>query len=214
MTIDISVVEFRERFPAMSDVIVFPDGLILHQSAMAQCFISVGPTLRGDCYQMAIYLMTAHLVWSDYLIRQGQTTAGMVTGATVSTWNGAISVTVIEPNADIPYTVLFDRPAEIPITVKVIMRSAQGTIDPNVVIPNALIAYAMGELDGERGFVTGVDVSPFELAGAISLVHPGFFVQQVLISRGGEALSSNEITIMKNEVATLSEENVSVVINL
>ncbi|CNC89487.1 hypothetical protein [Yersinia pseudotuberculosis] len=41
MTIDISVVEFRERFPAMSDVIVFPDGLILHQSAMAQCFIDV-----------------------------------------------------------------------------------------------------------------------------------------------------------------------------
>ncbi len=129
-------------------------------------------------------------------------------------WNGAISVTVIEPNADIPYIVLFDRPAEIPITVKVIMRSAQGTMDPNVVIPNALIAYAIGNLDGERGFVTGVDVSPFELAGAISLVHPGFFVQQVLISRSGEALASNEITIMKNEVATLSEENISVVINV
>lgn len=40
MTIDISVVEFRERFPAMNDVIVFPDSLILHQSAMAQCFIT------------------------------------------------------------------------------------------------------------------------------------------------------------------------------
>ncbi|CNH75861.1 Uncharacterised protein [Yersinia pseudotuberculosis] len=93
MTIDISVVEFRERFPAMSDVIVFPDGLILHQSAMAQCFISVGPTLRGDCYQMAIYLMTAHLVWSDYLIRQGQTTAGIVTGATVS----KVSVSITPP---------------------------------------------------------------------------------------------------------------------
>ncbi len=47
---------------------------------------------EGSRFNVLLW-MTAHLVWSDYLIRQGQTTAGMVTGATVS----KVSVSITPP---------------------------------------------------------------------------------------------------------------------
>lgn len=128
-------------------------------------------------------------------------------------WNGGISVSVIEANAEIPYTVLFDRPIEVPITVKVTVRQGQSTQAPGSVVPDAMLQYAAGELDGERGFVTGGNVSPFELSGAVSLVQPGVFVQQVLISRDGNVLSTEEIAIAKNEVATLKHGDIIIVIN-
>lgn len=127
-------------------------------------------------------------------------------------WNGAVSVTIIEVNSGIPYTVLFDRPTEVPISVQVTIRKAQGTSDPSVAIPAALLAYAAGEIDGEIGFVVGENVSAFELAGAVSRVQPGYFVQRVLISRAGIALTSDEIVISKNEIGILKKELISVII--
>jgi len=93
--IDISVELFRERFPAMKNPEVFTDMEIINQSEMAQCFVSPGKTLKGECYQTAIYLMTAHLLWSGYLISQGQTSANIVTGATIS----KVSVSMQPPPA-------------------------------------------------------------------------------------------------------------------
>ena len=126
-------------------------------------------------------------------------------------WNGAVSVTVTEPNAEIPYTVQFDRPTEVPIAVQVIASQGQSALNPKEVVPEAIVQYANGELDGERGFVVGVNVSPFELSGAVSLVQPGVFVRSVLISRNGD-FSANEIVIGKNEVATIVVSDVSVVV--
>lgn len=129
-----------------------------------------------------------------------------------SGWNGDVSVTVTEPNAEIPYTVQFDRPKEVPIAVQVIVSQGQSAFNPKEVVPDAMVQYANGELDGERGFVVGVNVSPFELAGAVSLVQPGVFVRSVLISRDGAILTSEEMNILKNEVATLNTSSISVVV--
>lgn len=90
-----SVDEFRIRFPAMKDENKFPPDQIQAQWKMAKCFISPGRTLKGDCLENALYLMTAHLVWSAWLISQGQTTANVVTGATIS----KVSVSMQPPPA-------------------------------------------------------------------------------------------------------------------
>lgn len=127
-------------------------------------------------------------------------------------WNGTLSVTVIEPHSGVPYTVLFDRPTEIPISVHVSVRQGQSALDPGIVVPDALLKYAAGELNGERGFITGGNVSPFELAGAINMAQPGIFVQQVLVSRDGREPTTEEITIAKNEVATLDRANITIVV--
>lgn len=91
----LSIDEFRQRFPAMADPVVFPDAQILAQWEMATCFISQGRTLKAKCLETALYLMTAHLLWSGWLISQGQTSANIVTGATIS----KVSVSMQPPPA-------------------------------------------------------------------------------------------------------------------
>lgn len=127
-------------------------------------------------------------------------------------WNGETTVTIIEENAQIPYTVLFDRPQQVPIDVNVVIRKSIGLADINEAIIDALLAYADGEIDGERGFVVGENVSAFELAGAINIKHPGIFVKQILISRDDDPVTNNEIIINKNEIATLDRANITITI--
>lgn len=91
----IDIARFRAQFPALADPVTFPDALIQAQWMQAQCFISPGKTLRGHCYESALYLMTAHLTWSNHMISLGQTTAGVVTGATIS----KVSVSITPPPA-------------------------------------------------------------------------------------------------------------------
>lgn len=92
---ELDIEAFRTRFPSMKDPVVFTHELITSQWYQAQCFISPGRTLKGKCLENALYLMTAHLVWSHWLIMQGQTTANVVTGATIS----KVSVSMQPPPA-------------------------------------------------------------------------------------------------------------------
>lgn len=125
-----------------------------------------------------------------------------------SGWNGAVSVTVIEPNAEIPYTVLFDRPKDVPIKISVTVR--RGTVDQ---VKTAIMQYANGEIDGERGFIVGGDVSPFEIAGAINLYRTEIFVRKLLVSRGGDPLAATEVSIAKNEIPTIKAEDIAVILD-
>lgn len=124
-------------------------------------------------------------------------------------WNGDVTVTVVEPNAGIPYDVQFDRAKEVPIYVKVTVSRGGEVLDPYKVVPDAMVRYALGKIDGEQGFVVGVNVSPFELAGAVNIAHPEMFVKRILVSRNNN-FSVEEIVILKNEVATLEIENIDV----
>lgn len=92
---ELDIDDFRTRFPEMKDPVIYTCELIASQWHQAQCFISPGRVLRGDCFENALYLMTAHLVWSHWMIMQGQTTANVVTGATIS----KVSVTMQPPPA-------------------------------------------------------------------------------------------------------------------
>ncbi|MBC3211366.1 baseplate J/gp47 family protein [Serratia fonticola] len=122
-------------------------------------------------------------------------------------WNGAVSVTVIEPNAEIPYTVLFDRPKDVPIKISVTVR--RGTVDQ---VKAAIMQYVNGEIDGERGFIVGGDVSPFEIAGAINLYRTEIFVKSLLVARAGEPLAATEVAIARNEIPAIKAENINVTV--
>ncbi|XYQ53307.1 DUF4054 domain-containing protein [Pectobacterium carotovorum] len=93
--ITLDITQFRATFQPLADAVDFPDEQIQAQFLMAQCYISPGRTLRGECLKNALYLMTAHLLWSAHLIAKGQTTANVVTGATIS----KVSVTMLPPPA-------------------------------------------------------------------------------------------------------------------
>lgn len=127
-------------------------------------------------------------------------------------WNGGVYVNVEERIKDIivPYVVQFDRPKEIDIVVNVEIKPAAGVVDAESAIKNALVRYAEGQIEGEKGLSIGVNVSPFELSSAIALSQPSIFIRNISIARAGDAPASAELTIKINELAKIKEENITV----
>lgn len=84
-THELDLVVFRDTFPAFAANPPFTDGRIQAQWNMATGFISPedGVWLMGVPLQNALNLLTAHLLQVGVWIAAGQTTVGVVTGATV-----------------------------------------------------------------------------------------------------------------------------------
>lgn len=122
-------------------------------------------------------------------------------------WNGDTTVTVVEPASGQSYAVKFDRPDEIGILIRV--TTSNGNADN---IRQALVDYADGLQEGEAGFVVGADVSPFELAGAISRDYPQYYISKVEISLLSPiAYQVTPIEIAINEIAATQTSYISVV---
>jgi hypothetical protein len=131
-------------------------------------------------------------------------------------WNGAVEVDVLEPASGQTYTVKFDRPELVPILVRVTVRQMDSTTDPQVSVPESVLAYAENDIDGETGLVVGQPVSPFEIAGAVNQLTPGIFVTKVEIapvpSMGPPIWQTTELDIALNEKATTTISSVTVVV--
>lgn len=128
-------------------------------------------------------------------------------------WNGAVTVAVVEPLSMQSYNVKFDRPTLIPVLVRAWVRSDSVLLDPITSTKDAIMAYVNGELEGERGFVVGADVSSFELAGAVNRNAPGIYVQKLETSDdAGATWSSDEIPITIAQKATLIPTNITVTV--
>lgn len=128
-------------------------------------------------------------------------------------WNGATTVAVVEPSSGQTYSVEFDRPDEVQMLVRVTVRVGTATEDPQAVIPEAVVAYANGEMPGEPGFVVGAAVSPFELAGAVSRLVPAFHVVLVEVAPVSTGVyQSTQYPVALDEVARVVASSVTVVI--
>lgn len=97
-------------------------------------------------------------------------------------YNGATSVVVTDPTSGQVNTVLFDRPAVIPVLARITIRGNSEVADPVASVIAAVLAYAAGLINNEPGFVVGAQVSPFELAGAITNLTPTINVNKVEVS--------------------------------
>lgn len=128
-------------------------------------------------------------------------------------WNGDISVTVVDPSSEQEYEVLFDRSTPVPMLVKVTVRVGLATVDVQNVMRAAVLAYARGEIPGERGFVTGGGVSPFEIAGAAAPAAPGVFVVKVEVAPASTGVyQTAEYEVDLDQVATLEPSSITVVV--
>lgn len=127
-------------------------------------------------------------------------------------WNGEQSLRIIEPNANIPYLVQWDRAEVVTVSIRVTVSRGQSTANPTDAVRNAIVQYANGEIPGERGFVVGVDISPFELSGAVNHFEPGLFVRKVECARSGEPLAAQLVPIATNEIGQTTANNIVVVI--
>lgn len=127
-------------------------------------------------------------------------------------WNGAVTVNVTDETSGQVYPVKFDRPDEIQAWIRVTI--APTTVsNPSSVVETSVLRYANGEIEGERGFVVGASVSPFEVASAVNSDTPEIFVRQVELSTDGISYSIAEIPIEIFEVARTSAGQIITVIS-
>lgn len=124
-------------------------------------------------------------------------------------WNGEVTVTVIDSVSGQPYVVQFDRPEIVPVFIRLSAR--YNNLDGQRIIPEAIMRYVSGGLEGDAGFVVGNDVSPFELASAVNQVEPRIFVSKVEISTDGNTWRSDVLPISIQQKAQTSASTIQVV---
>ena len=122
----------------------------------------------------------------------------------------AVSVQVTEPVSGQNYTVIFDRPDDVPMECSFTISTAASVADPAQAVRDAVLAYANGEIEGERGFIVGGDVSPFELSGAVTSTTPAITVRQVTAAKFGEIQTTDTVPIELWEKASILAGNIAV----
>lgn len=125
-------------------------------------------------------------------------------------WNGSVSSLVVDTYSGQTYNVLFDRPVEIPIFLRITVR--QSTYDAQKVVPEIIEDYVNGELEGDSGLFVGRDVSPWEISGAVNQVAPDMYVRSVELSTDGVNYSSAVLPIAINQVARLPSSAIQVLV--
>lgn len=127
-------------------------------------------------------------------------------------WNGATSVTVEDPYSGQEYEVLFDRPEEVNIYMRVTVRAGAPFADVPKTIRDAILSYANGEQTDEDGFIVGGDVSAFEIASAVNRIAAPIYISNLELSTDGTTYSPATIPILISQVARTSAGNISVTV--
>lgn len=126
-------------------------------------------------------------------------------------YNGAVQYDIVDPRSLVPYPVAFDRPREVALLIRITVRAS--SLDAQNLIPDLVMNYVNGELEGDVSFVVGVDVSPWEISGAINQQEPLISVQKVELSLVGSGVwSSNVYGLDIDQVARTQRSSITVVI--
>lgn len=161
-------------------------------------------------------VMVAHSVWA--CVNGGadaDIALSLLTNKTDgAAWNGATSVDVVDKYSGQTYTVKFDRPAVVAVLARVTLRQGTSTADLPTAVPQAVVDYSQGKIDGMSGFVVGAQVSPFEIAAAVAAELPGAFVSKVEVALSGASpvYQTTELAIAINQIASITLSTVQVVI--
>ena len=186
---DVLSLSFRENVTASTSVI---DGVSIPAHSLYVC---VDGGLDSEVGEALLESKSAGCGWTN--------------GASAT----PVDVNVVEPISGQTYEVKFDRPDDVPTLCDVTASVGPSVLDPITAVKNAVLAYVNGQIPGERGFVVGSDVSPFEIAGAVTITTPEILVRTVLVSK----FVDNDpqpmtIPIALFEKASLSSSNISVTI--
>lgn len=126
-------------------------------------------------------------------------------------YNGAVVVNVMDEATGRPYEVKFDRPDEVPLLIRVTVKAS--SLDAQTLIPQLVMNYVNGNIEGDVSFVVGADVSPWEISGAINQQEPSIGVRKVEISLVGSGVWTSDVYgIAPNEVARTQLSSITVVV--
>lgn len=126
-------------------------------------------------------------------------------------YNGSESVLVTDSNTGRQYEVNFDRPTTSEVRIRV-TASKNSNLELQTLIPDLVMNYVNGALDGDVSFRVGVSVSPFEISGAINQQEPFIKILNVELSTDGLTWSNTTLDIKPNEIAVTQRGSISVII--
>lgn len=127
-------------------------------------------------------------------------------------FSGSVMVDVVDPFSGQTYPVQFERPATIDVLLRVTVRRGLFVGSVTETVQSAVLAYAAGTLPGERGFVVGAAVSPFEVAGAVGVRAPGLFVVKVEVAPTLTGIyQTDELPIAIDEIASVAPSSITVI---
>lgn len=93
-----------------------------------------------------------------------------------------ISQVVVDQYSGQSITVLFDKPSIVTIEIIVTVHANTTVQNVETAVQNAIIAYSLGQLEGQPGFSVGQAVSPFQISAAIISQVPGLFIQEIEVA--------------------------------
>lgn len=127
-------------------------------------------------------------------------------------WNGTTIVGVIDPYSGQTFHVRLDRPTAIGVRVKATVRLPDSSVTSDTV-KQAILDYAAGLITNFTGFVVGGDVSPFEIAGGITVECPGVFVTKIEVGLApAGTLQTTELAMALNQKASLAATDIQIVV--
>lgn len=127
-------------------------------------------------------------------------------------FSGSVMVNVVDPSSGQTYPVQFERPTVVNVLLRVTVRRGLFVGPITETVQGAVLSYVDGTLPGERGFVVGAPVSPFEIAGAIGVRAPGLFVTKVEVAPALTGVyQTDEYPIDIDVVAATTTSSITVV---
>lgn len=109
-------------------------------------------------------------------------------------------------------TIDFYRPTEVPIYISIALTVTESGVFPEDAtdrIKQAIVNYAVYDQEGVAGFPPGADVLISRLYTPINTV-PGFKVDSIQIGKAAGTLSTSDIAIAWNELATFDASRITI----
>lgn len=106
-------------------------------------------------------------------------------------YNGDQLITVKDPISEREYEVRFDRPNIINLSIRVTVKKS--SLNLSELIPQLIMNYVEGRVEGDVSFIVGSEVSPWEIAGTINQQEPSINVRKVELSISGSGIWATDI---------------------
>ena len=191
---------------------------ILAQVAQAQGVTSVAilQNPSGSTTTINSINLLAYSIW--VCVQGGDPLAvatAIISGGVGPVYNGAVTQNVTEPYSGQVLAVKFDRPTAQPVAVRVTIKLPAGSTAGFADVINAVVSWANGTGTVLPALGIGTDVSPFEIAAAVNAAVGGY-VAKVEVADGSAtppyAYQTTEYVIAQNQIATISNNQVEVVL--
>ncbi len=152
--------------------------------------------------------------FGDYGIEDLLAKVGTNIAVTNTQIEQSVTEQVIDGAYSVEYDVIFNRPQEIQIDVEITVAAQNYSGDDlEADVKAAILSWAAGEVEGVDGLTIGRDVSPFEVASAVSFMVPAPFVSDCKVCLHGGSPAATTINIDSKSVARVVEGNITVTVS-